>query len=140
LIIPPDQEKKVMSRYQVPEDISLLTINPHMHLLGKSFKAYALPPKGDTIRLISIHRWDLNWQYLYTFEKMIKIPGGSWIIAEGVYDHTRLNPHNPFVPPREVRDRDGSMKSTDEMFQFIITYLPYEPGDEHISLEKPALP
>lgn len=137
LIIPPDTEKKVMSRFQVPETISLLTINPHMHLLGKSFKAYALPPNGDTIRLISIPRWDFNWQYFYTFEKMVKIPAGSWIIAEGVYDNTRRNPHNPFVPPREVRDREGSMKSTDEMFQFIITYLPYEPGDEDISLGKP---
>src|SRR5690606_22640728 len=138
LIIAPNTEKQVISRYQVPETISLLTINPHMHMLGKSFKAYALPPNGgDTIRLISIPRWDFNWQYFYTFEKMVKIPAGSWIIAEGVYDNTRLNPNNPHVPPREVRDQEGSMRSTDEMFQFIITYLPYEPGDEEISLEKP---
>src|SRR5690606_9310327 len=92
LIIAPNTEKQVISRYQVPETISLLTINPHMHMLGKSFKAYALPPNGgDTIRLISIPRWDFNWQYFYTFEKMVKIPAGSWIIAEGVYDNTRLN-------------------------------------------------
>ncbi|RYZ25420.1 MAG: hypothetical protein EOP49_44650, partial [Sphingobacteriales bacterium] len=39
LVILPNTEKKVLSRYVVPEDISVLTINPHMHLLGKSFKA-----------------------------------------------------------------------------------------------------
>jgi hypothetical protein len=27
------------------------------------------------------------------------------------------------------------MKTTDEMFQFIFQYLPYEPGDELINLE-----
>ena len=135
LIIQPDSIKQVYSRYTIPKDISVLTINPHMHLLGKSFKAYALHPNGDTIRLISIPRWDFNWQYFYTFKKMVKIPAGSTIIAEGVYDNTRQNLNNPFSPPQLVRDRNGSMKATYEMFQFIITYLPYEQGDENISLE-----
>jgi len=107
-----------------------------MHLLGKSFKAYALQPNGDTIRLISIPNWDFNWQYFYTFKKMVKIPAGSTIVAEGVYDNTRQNPNNPFSPPQLVRDRNGSMKATDEMFQFIITYLPYVEGDENVSLER----
>ena len=136
LIIQPNTVKPVYSEFTVPEDISVLTINPHMHLLGTSFKAYAVQPGGDTIKLISIPRWDFNWQYFYTFRKMVKIPKGSTIVAEGVYDNTKQNLNNPFSPPQLVRDRNGSMKSTDEMFQFIITYLPYQPGDENISLEK----
>ena len=135
LIILPNTVKQVYSKYTVPEDISVLTINPHMHLLGKSFKAYALQPNGDTIRLISIPKWDFNWQYFYTFRKMVKIPKGSMIIAEGIYDNTRQNLNNPFSPPQLVRDRNGSMRATDEMFQFIVTYLPYQQGDENISLE-----
>jgi hypothetical protein len=105
-----------------------------MHLLGKSFKAYAVTEKGDTIRLISIPRWDFNWQYFYTFPKMVKIPARSSMYAEGIYDNTTQNINNPFSPPRLVTDQKGSMKATDEMFQFIVTYLPYVPGDEHISL------
>jgi len=135
LVILPNTVKQVYSKFTLPFDISILTINPHMHLLGKSFKAYAVPPSGDTIRLISIPRWDFNWQYFYTFKKMVKIPKGSTIIAEGVYDNTKQNLNNPFSPPQLVRDRNGSMKATDEMFQFIVTYLPYETGDENISLE-----
>lgn len=136
LIIQPNSIKKVYSRYVVPEDISLLTVNPHMHMLGKSFKAYALSPAGgDTIRLISIPKWDFNWQYFYTFKKMIHIPKGSTIIAEGIYDNTPQNINNPYSPPQLVRDQNGSMRSTDEMFQFIITYVPYKAGDEQISLE-----
>lgn len=135
MIILPDTEKQVYSRFRVPFDISILTINPHMHLLGKSFKAYALQPNGDTIRLISIPRWDFNWQYFYTFKKMVKIPKGSTIVAEGIYDNTRKNLNNPFSPPQLVTDKNGSMKATDEMFQFIISYLPYQEGDEQIRLE-----
>ncbi len=135
LVILPNTVKPVSSHFTVPFDISVLTINPHMHLLGKSFKAYALKPGGDTIRLISIPRWDFNWQYFYTFKKMVKIPKGSTIVAEGLYDNTKQNLNNPFSPPQLVRDRNGSMKATDEMFQFIITYLPYQEGDENISLE-----
>ena len=136
LIILPNTTKQVYSKFTVPEDISVLTVNPHMHLLGKSFKAYAVAPSGDTIKLISIPRWDFNWQYFYTFKKMVKIPKGSSMIAEGVYDNTKQNLNNPFSPPQLVRDRNGSMKSTDEMFQFIVTYLPYREGDEQISLGK----
>jgi Copper type II ascorbate-dependent monooxygenase, C-terminal domain len=135
MVILPNTTKQVSSRFKVPYDISILTINPHMHLLGKSFKAYALQPNGDTIRLIWIPRWDFNWQYFYTFKKMVKIPAGSTIVAEGVYDNTRQNLNNPFSPPQVVTDQNGSMKATDEMFQFIVTYLPYEKGDEDISLE-----
>jgi hypothetical protein len=136
MVILPNLVKKVWSRYKVPEDISILTVNPHMHLLGKSFKGYAVAPDGDTIRLISIPRWDFNWQYFYTFKKMVKIPAGSIIVAEGIYDNTSNNINNPFHPPQIITDQNGSMKATDEMFQFIISYLPYQEGDEHISLER----
>jgi hypothetical protein len=135
LVIQPDSIKHVASKLTIKESISVLTINPHMHLLGKSFKAYAITPSRDTIRLISIPRWDFNWQYFYTFKKMVKIPAHSTIVAEGLYDNTRQNLNNPFSPPQLVTDQQGSMKATDEMFQFIVSYLPYKEGDEDISLE-----
>lgn len=135
LIIPPNKISSYHSSCVVPNDISILTINPHMHLLGKRFLAYAITPTGDTIRLIHIPKWDFNWQNFYTFKKMLKIPAGSTITIEGEFDNTVDNPYNPNHPPITVRDNNGSMRTTDEMFQFIITYLPYEKGDENISLE-----
>lgn len=135
LVIPPNTEKKFITKAKITRDLSVLTINPHMHKLGKSFKAYALTANNDTIRLISIPKWDFNWQYFYTFKKMVKIPAGSTIIVEGVFDNTINNRMNPFHPPRTVAERKGSMRASDEMFQFIITLMDYEPGDENISLE-----
>lgn len=134
LVIPPDTIMKFRTKAQITRDISLVTITPHMHLLGKLFLAYAVSPKNDTIPLIRIKNWDFRWQYFYTFENLIKIPAGSWIIAEGVYDNTGSNPLNPHNPPQLVMERDGSMRTTDEMFQLIINYLYYEEGDEEVEL------
>jgi len=59
------------------EDQSLLYVWPHMHLIGKEYKAYAVTPAGDTIRLVHIPRWDFRWQEIYRFKKLVKIPKGT---------------------------------------------------------------
>lgn len=135
LNIPPNEVKSFITQIEVIEDLSLLTINPHMHLLGKEYKAYAIPPSGDTIPLVKIDNWNFRWQYFYTFKKMLKIPKGSLIRVEAVFDNTENNLDNPYSPPQLISGRDGSMKTTDEMLQLIISYLPYEEGDENISLD-----
>ncbi|MFL5753438.1 MAG: hypothetical protein ACJ76F_08525 [Bacteroidia bacterium] len=137
LVIPPNEIRTFHTQLTVPQDISVLSVNPHMHLLGKTFLAYALTPSRDTIRLIRINKWDFRWQYYYTFRAMVKIPAGSVIHAYGSFDNTDKNPFNPFSPPREISQGEGneSMQTTEEMFQFIFTYLPYQPGDEKISLQ-----
>jgi len=136
-IIPADTVMTFTTKATVEDDISLLTINPHMHLLGQDFWAFALLPSGDTLPLIRIPQWDFHWQYFYTFKKMVKIPKGSVIHVYATFDNTSNNPENPFNPPRLIdAQRDVSMRTTDEMLQFIMTYLPYQEGDEEISLEE----
>ena len=140
LIIKPNQILNCSTRTKVLKDISILTINPHMHLLGKKIKSYAITPQKDTINLIKINDWNFRWQYFYTFENMLKIPKNSEIIVEATFDNTKNNLDNPFDPPREISEKidwngKGSMKTSDEMLQFIITYLPYKQNDENISLK-----
>ena len=135
LVIQPGTIQKFRTHYTLPEDLSILTVNPHMHLLGKSFLAYALSPKGDTIHLINIPKWDFRWQYFYTFKNILKLEKRTTIFVEGVFDNTVNNPLNPFNPPQVVSEREGSMRTTDEMFQFIVTFMPYKSGDESISLQ-----
>jgi hypothetical protein len=139
LVVPPDTIMTFRVNAKVRGDISVLTVNPHMHLLGKRFIAFAVTPQLDTIPLIRIPRWDFRWQYFYTFERMLKIPGGSTVYVEAELDNTVDNPNNPNHPPQTVMERDGSMRAQDEMLQFIISYLPYRPGDEKISLRHPTL-
>jgi copper type II ascorbate-dependent monooxygenase-like protein len=140
LVVPPDSVKTFRTQFTLPADISVLTINPHMHLLGKTFLAYAVTPSGETIPLIRINHWDFRWQYFYTFEKILKLTRGTTIYAEASFDNTVNNPNNPFHPPQVVREQGGSMRTTDEMFQCIITMMPYQEGDENISLSQPGIP
>ncbi len=138
LVIPADEIKTFTIDYIVQEKMSLITINPHMHLLGKTFLAYALTPQKDTIPLIRIKKWDFRWQYFYTFKKVVVIPGGSTIHVEATYDNTEKNVNNPFFPPQVIIDRGDkfdSMKTTNEMLQFIITFMAYQQGDENLSME-----
>jgi hypothetical protein len=135
LIIPPDTVMTFTTRYTVPKDISVLTINPHMHLLGKRFVAYAVTPRGDTVHLIRINDWDFRWQFAYTFTHMLHIPKGSTIHVVATFDNTEANRNNPYTPPRTTREPlTGNMRTTDEMLQFFVNYVDYRPGDEKISL------
>jgi hypothetical protein len=121
----------------VRQKISLLSVNPHMHLLGKSFKAFAVNPAGDTIPLIHIPKWDFRWQYYYTFLKPVVLEKNTRLVVVASFDNTSENPFNPNRPPKDVSEGTGaeSMRTTDEMLQFIFTFVPYEPGDENRSLE-----
>lgn len=139
LVVPPNKISNHVSEITIYNSISVLTINPHMHLIGKSFKAFAVKPNGDTIPLIEIPKWRFQWQYFYTFKKPVKIPKGSRIVVNASFDNTSANPNNPNKPPQMIAERlengGASMRTTDEMLQFIITYMNYEDGDENISLE-----
>jgi len=135
LVIPPNEIKTFRTRLTLTGDISMLTVNPHMHLLGKSFLAYAVTPAHDTVPLIRIRKWDFRWQYSYTFRRPVHLPKGTTIEVFGTFDNTVNNPLNPFHPPQTVSEREGSMSTSDEMFQFIFTYMPYLSGDEDLSLE-----
>ncbi len=138
LIIHPNKIETFYTHSVLDKDISILSINPHMHLLGKTFWAFAIKQNGDTIPLIRIKKWDFKWQYYYTFEHPVKLEKGTAIHVYGTFDNTDKNPYNPNHPPKLVTQGDGirSMTTTEEMFQFIYTYLPYKPGDEKIDLKE----
>jgi len=137
-IIPANTIKTFTTAYRVPSDISILSVNPHMHLIGESFISFAITPQKDTIRLIKILKWDFRWQYYYTFLNPVKIPAGSVIYAIGRFNNTSTNPNNPFMPPRVITQGNGneSMKTSEEMFQLMYTYMPYKKGDENLPLIK----
>jgi hypothetical protein len=136
LVVPPNEIKTFHTEVLLKSDISILYVNPHMHLLGKSFLAYALTPAGDTIRLVKIDKWDFRWQFFYSFKKILRIPAGSVIHAYGTFDNTTSNPNNPYNPPQTIKEGEElqGMGTTSEMFQLIMSYMPYKKGDENIDL------
>ncbi|MFT3933353.1 MAG: cytochrome c [Chitinophagaceae bacterium] len=130
-----NQEKKFTLEVTNPnEDQSILYVWPHMHLVGKTFKAYVTSPSGDTTKLVYIPRWDFRWQEIYRFKQLVKVSKGSVIHLECTYDNTAQNPFNPNSPPKAIFSR-GDMKTTDEMMTLMMIFLPYKEGDEKLDLK-----
>jgi Copper type II ascorbate-dependent monooxygenase, C-terminal domain len=105
---------------EIPYPISILSVQPHMHLLGKSLRSYAITPGGDLIPLIKISTWDFDWQMTYQYKEAQVIPAGSYIFAEVTYDNTGRNPRNSFSPPQKIT---AGWNSTQEMFNLIFQYV-----------------
>jgi len=128
--LPPHQITEITGSYgPTTQDYSLMSIFPHMHLLGKDLICYAVTPSNDTINLIKINNWDFEWQGSYFFKKFLKIPSGSIIYARGNYDNT-ISSSNP--NPSLVQ---SGFNTEDEMFVFVFQFLPYQLGDEDIFID-----
>lgn len=117
------------------KDYSLIAIQPHMHLIGKSMKIYAVTPGNDTIKLCKIDNWDFAWQENYYYRKAVKLPKGTVLTCVATYDNSAANPRNPFSPPRNI-DVNGTMLTTNEMFEFYVQMIEYKPGDENLKLTR----
>lgn len=116
----------------VPTDFTLLSVFPHMHLIGEKIESHAVTPTNDTIPFIRIPHWDFEWQDFYWFEYMKKIPANSEIYGKGVYKNTAANDHNPFNPPQDI---SAGLNTTDEMFLIYFHYMIYQAGDENINVD-----
>jgi peroxiredoxin len=101
--IPPQEERfAVDGDMWATRDFTLLTIMPHMHLLGKDIKVTMTPPGEAEKTLLTIKEWDYNWQEIYFLKEPIQVKKGTRIHLEAHYDNSDKNPRNPFNPPRRV--------------------------------------
>lgn len=130
--IQPEETKSFHGTWFIDEDISLMGVSPHMHLLGTDWEVYLERPDGSKENLIAINEWDFNWQGAYYFPKFINAPKGSVIHAIAGYDNTSENVNNPTSPPKSVTWGEGT---TDEMYYLPIFYVPYQEGDEDVVFE-----
>lgn len=127
--IPKDQIKTFYQSYTVPIDVTLLSIMPHMHLIGKSTKVFAKPTTGDTIPLVRIKDWDFHWQGQYRFQYLQKIAAGTKVQSIVSYDNTINNPNQPSNPTKAVTLGEAT---TSEMMLTYFYYMTYQAGDEKI--------
>lgn len=131
LVIPANQVKTFKAVRTVPMNLTLTALMPHMHLLGKSFKA-GLVHNGDSTQLVHIPEWDFHWQGFYTFKSPIFLPQGSSVWAEVTYDNTTANLNNPHSPPQTVTAGEGT---GDEMLLLYMNLSAYSPGDTLLNFD-----
>jgi hypothetical protein len=109
---------KMVGTFAVPEDITVYTVVPHMHLRGKDLKLYVTYPDGREQTLLTVPRYDFNWQIYHQLETPLKVPAGSKFTGVGTYDNSAANKFNP-APEKEVY---WSEQSWDEMFSPWVEY------------------
>jgi peroxiredoxin len=77
------------------ENVHLLAFMPHMHLRGKDFTYEAHYPGGKKDTLLSVPRFNFNWQSVYWPKEPITLPKGTKLHCLAHYDNSSKNPQNP---------------------------------------------
>ena len=121
-----DSSCEVKAELPVPANASVLSVFPHMHLLGKKMTVTATLPGGATKSLVDVPDWDFNWQGFYYYKEPMKLPVGSRIDLVAHYDNSTQNPRNPSNPPKEVR---WGEQTTDEM---CLCYVGFTVDAQHL--------
>ena len=116
-------------------DVTLRSMLPHTHLRGKSWEYTATYPDGRSEVILSVPKYDFNWQTEYVFAEPLKLPKGTKIRAVAHYDNSAGNKSNP-DPTTDVAWGD---QTWEEMMFTAYTYSidGVKPG-ENYRLELPG--
>jgi hypothetical protein len=95
-IIPPGVDDfRVEVHGTFPNDATLLSFLPHMHLRGKQFEYNLIRPDGGVIEtLLQVH-YDFHWQLSYRLAEPRFLKAGTTLQAVAWFDNSKNNPHNP---------------------------------------------
>lgn len=121
LSIPPGEANfKVTGDAWALKDFTMLSVTPHMHLLGKSISLTVTPPDGAEQTIIALKQWDYNWQEMYFLKEPIQVKAGTKFHLEASFDNSDKNPLNPSSPPRRVTI--GEQTTNEMCFVFLGGY------------------
>jgi hypothetical protein len=94
-VIPPGVDNyRVEVHGSLPNDASLLSFFPHLHLRGKQFDYNILHPDGSIEPLLRVH-YNFYWQLSYRLAEPRSLKAGTVLQAVALFDNSRNNPHNP---------------------------------------------
>jgi Copper type II ascorbate-dependent monooxygenase, C-terminal domain len=94
-VIPPETDNyRVEAWGTLPNDATLLSFLPHMHLRGKQFEYNIIQETGQVETLLRVD-YDFYWQLSYRLAEPRHLKAGTKLQAVGWYDNSSKNPHNP---------------------------------------------
>jgi hypothetical protein len=83
-------------------DIMLYSLLPHAHLRGRAARFTAHYPDGRKEILLSVPKYDFNWQPLYVLNPPKLMPAGTRVVMDMTWDNSAQNAANP-DPNKVVR-------------------------------------
>jgi mono/diheme cytochrome c family protein len=111
-------DHQVDAEMTINRDILLYSIVPHTHVRGKRWHYEAVYPDGRKEVILSVPKYDFNWQHEYVFRDPLKIPAGTKIQAKAWYDNSPANKSNP-DPSKDVTWGD---QTWEEMMYSSLTF------------------
>ena len=120
------KQHRHVAEYTLPVDTLVLDVYPHMHLLGRKIRVTAELPEGSKRELINVEDWDYAWQPRYVFRQPLRLPAGTRIVLECVYDNSTGNPYTANSSPKPVFWGEGA---NDEMGLVYFQVLPVRDVD-----------
>jgi hypothetical protein len=94
-IIPPrTDDYRVDVWGTMPNDCTLLSFFPHMHLRGKRFEYNIIHADGTVETLLRVN-YHFHWQLSYRLAEPRFLKAGTKLQAVAWYDNSEDNPHNP---------------------------------------------
>ncbi len=90
-----DANYRVAVSGTLPNDATLISLFPHMHLRGKGFEYLIVGPDGKIETLLKINRYNFNWQLNYRLAEPRVLPAGTRLQWIGYFDNSPNNPKNP---------------------------------------------
>ncbi|HXS90501.1 MAG TPA: hypothetical protein VN705_14200, partial [Steroidobacteraceae bacterium] len=122
--IPPNTKEHAETiAQQFPRDMIIYRLTPHAHFRGHASQFTAIYPDGREELLLSVPKYDFNWQTTYTFATPKQVPAGTKIVHTTVYDNSVQNPANP-DPNRTV---PWGEQSFDEMLYGVVQFRELTP-------------
>jgi mono/diheme cytochrome c family protein len=97
-----DGNYEVTATQVIQKDTVLTSLTPHMHVRGKDMKYIAHYPDGKTETLLSVPKYDFNWQITYELAQPKILPAGTKVEVIAHYDNSANNKFNP-DPTKDVR-------------------------------------
>jgi hypothetical protein len=88
----------------LPADITLYSLHAHAHFRGYQMDMVAVTPDGKETPVLSIPRYDFNWQLDYDLKKPTTFKAGTKMVLRYTYDNSE---HNKNLT-RDVKDEDGN--------------------------------
>jgi hypothetical protein len=76
-------------------DAVIWGIFPHTHVRGKKWEYVLELPDGTKKHVLSVPRYDFNWQTYYMFADPLQVPKGSRLVSSAWYDNSPANKSNP---------------------------------------------
>ena len=120
-VIPPETDNfRVEVFGTLPNDATLLSFFPHMHLRGRRFEYDIVHPNGRVEPLLRVN-YHFHWQMSYRLAEPRFLKAGTKLQAIAWFDNSRNNPHNP-DPSQTVRW--GGQTSEEMMVGFFDLAVP----------------